>query len=446
MQSFRALRHVRGEHTADRARTVARGFLRTRGVWSSSCGAWAAASSWWSPSTCCPSDGGRHGRFAFEGSDTTTISSSTTAPRLAGAAREMDALERDRRAVLLELVLRDASRRRRATSAPRTCSSARRSSEPSPNRSRWIWPTARPSRSRERLEDARRGVASAASRRETPARRTCPARRRRRCRTAPRRRSDRRSARRAGASGTTRSPRSGASCVSCSRLCARCRSYALRQSASPRRTSVVRPDERAAVDPELLERLLEDLCRHARARGELARRDAVGAIAFWISREDDLGRRVVALEEELVRLRVDEGVEEHRARRGAVATGATDLLVVALERRRERGVDHGAHVALSMPMPNAVVATMTSSVPPRNARLHVVAHARARGPRGRRQRARAAWRAPSRAARPPCASARRRSRGAARDRESRRFTTSARSPGFFARRPRRRCSCAGSRG
>lgn len=52
---------------------------------------------------------------------------------------------------------------------------------------------------------------------------------------------------------------------------------------------------------------------------------------------------VVALEEELVRLAVDEVVHEHRAG-FAVTAGAANLLVVALDAAGEREMEHRSHV------------------------------------------------------------------------------------------------------
>src|SRR6185436_12028763 len=57
-------------------------------------------------------------------------------------------------------------------------------------------------------------------------------------------------------------------------------------------------------------------------------------------------RWIVALEEELVRPGIGERVEEDRARRLTVAASSTDLLVVALDRRRKRRVDDGSHIGL----------------------------------------------------------------------------------------------------
>ena len=111
------------------------------------------------------------------------------------------------------------------------------------------------------------------------------------------------------------------------------------------RDDLVRAEHRAAVQPELLERLVEQVGAHARTRRQLGRGDPVGAYRLVDLRED-LRRRVVAIEEELVRLGVHERVEEHGAGRCAVAAGATDLLIVALERRGERGVEHRANVRL----------------------------------------------------------------------------------------------------
>ena len=55
---------------------------------------------------------------------------------------------------------------------------------------------------------------------------------------------------------------------------------------------------------------------------------------------------VVPVQEEVVRPAVAVRVEQHRARLLAVAPGAPDLLVVALDARRQAGVDDRAHVGL----------------------------------------------------------------------------------------------------
>ena len=56
--------------------------------------------------------------------------------------------------------------------------------------------------------------------------------------------------------------------------------------------------------------------------------------------------RVAPAEQELVRALVGVAEKEHRVGERTVAAGAADLLVVALDRRGERGVDDGAHVRL----------------------------------------------------------------------------------------------------
>src|ERR1700722_13233155 len=73
---------------------------------------------------------------------------------------------------------------------------------------------------------------------------------------------------------------------------------------------VVRVDERAAVDPELLERLLEDRSLEPCARRDVRHRAAPRRDGLLYAREN-LGLRIVPLQEKLVRLGVDERVEKH---------------------------------------------------------------------------------------------------------------------------------------
>jgi hypothetical protein len=60
-------------------------------------------------------------------------------------------------------------------------------------------------------------------------------------------------------------------------------------------------------------------------------------------------------------------VQQHRARGLTVTAGAPDLLVVALDVAGSAACTTVRTSALSMPMPNAMVATMTSSCPTRKA-------------------------------------------------------------------------------
>ena len=84
---------------------------------------------------------------------------------------------------------------------------------------------------------------------------------------------------------------------------------------------------------------LELALERSRARWKSSVRSAANALKIG-------GGRVVALEEELVHLAVGEGVEQDGARGLAVAAGAADLLVVALDGAGQRGVDDGADVGL----------------------------------------------------------------------------------------------------
>ena len=105
-------------------------------------------------------------------------------------------------------------------------------------------------------------------------------------------------------------------------------------------------DHRAAVDPELLERLVEHVgdpcrscfCSTAFSTGSARRRPKMPSSTVTSG--------IVALEEEIVRAPVGVGVHQDRAARQPVAAGAADLLVVGLEAARQRRVDHGAHVGL----------------------------------------------------------------------------------------------------
>src|SRR4029079_2390943 len=103
-----------------------------------------------------------------------------------------------------------------------------------------------------------------------------------------------------------------------------------------------------AVDPQLLDRLLELLGVH---RERLA--ETVGGERGRDGQAEDLlqdrGLRVVAGVEEFVAPAVGVGVEEDGAGGAAVAAGAADLLVVAFEAPREAGVNHRADVRLVHP-------------------------------------------------------------------------------------------------
>ncbi len=104
-------------------------------------------------------------------------------------------------------------------------------------------------------------------------------------------------------------------------------------------------DDGAPVHPELFEGLLEDLLADAHTRSQLGDGRTLQRNRA-LNLGDHVGRGVVALEEELVRLRVDVRVKQDRARRRAVTPGASDLLVVALHRRGQRGMQDGANVGL----------------------------------------------------------------------------------------------------
>src|SRR6185437_6485742 len=73
-----------------------------------------------------------------------------------------------------------------------------------------------------------------------------------------------------------------------------------------------------------------------------------------------------ALDEVHVQAPVSALGEQQAPGRAAVAAGAPGLLVVGLERARDRGVAHRSHVGLVDPIPNALVATITSASPDMN--------------------------------------------------------------------------------
>ena len=72
------------------------------------------------------------------------------------------------------------------------------------------------------------------------------------------------------------------------------------------------------------------------------------------------GARVLFLDELATHSDVVEAVEHVRIGGRAVAPGAADLLVVGLDAARQVGMEDVATSALSIPMPKAMVATMTT--------------------------------------------------------------------------------------
>src|SRR5579859_6829793 len=86
-----------------------------------------------------------------------------------------------------------------------------------------------------------------------------------------------------------------------------------------------------------------------------------------IERAEDLMQmvdgRIVASEEEVACALVGIAVHEVGTALRTVAAGAANLLVVAFQCRRQAGVNYGANVGLSIPIPKAIVATTTSSFP-----------------------------------------------------------------------------------
>jgi hypothetical protein len=105
------------------------------------------------------------------------------------------------------------------------------------------------------------------------------------------------------------------------------------------------PDWRAAVDDQLLEGLGSRGRRGSALVLRLARAVGVRGSLAKIGREG-AGLGVVALVEEFVGLAVDVGVHQDRGRGRAVAAGAADLLIIALEAAGQRGVDDRAHIGL----------------------------------------------------------------------------------------------------
>ena len=203
---------------------------------------------------------------------------------------------------------------------------------------------------------------------------------------------------------------------------------------------------RPAVGPELVESALHLLGVEAGAPDELGDRARLGRESAEEPLED-LRLGVVALEEVLVRAAVGPGVEEDGARGLPVAPGAADLLVVALDRRRHRGVDDGAHVGLV-----DAHAEGDRGDDRRRARRRGRRSGRARAaarpcPRGRRRPCARPPRARSPAPRLPCAWARTRWPGR---RSGSRRSADGEVDALAGRpspsRPRSRCSCGGSRG
>ena len=118
-----------------------------------------------------------------------------------------------------------------------------------------------------------------------------------------------------------------------------------RPARGTRAGAVVHGEAGAPVDPELLQRGLQLLGVQVQAAGQAA---------FGPRLRPEAGEhpaqhvrvRVVAVVEELVGAAVVPGVEEDGPAGPAVAAGAADLLVVALEAAGQRGVDDRAHVRL----------------------------------------------------------------------------------------------------
>ena len=166
-------------------------------------------------------------------------------------------------------------------------------------------------------------------------------------------------------------------------------------------------DDRAAVDVELLQRLGEDVGGHPGAARHLVHR--LGARPGAGSRSAPARRLgVVALVEKLVRFAVDEGVDEDRARGLAVAAGAADLLVVALDARGQRGVHDGPDVGLVDAHAEGDGGDDDVELAAEEAGLHAVALRARPCPRGRRRAANAVGQLARQRRRRPCATARRR--------------------------------------
>ncbi len=99
----------------------------------------------------------------------------------------------------------------------------------------------------------------------------------------------------------------------------------------------------AAVDPQFFERLVEARFGNARLLAQGLRVHGRGLQRLEQLLEHGLVR-VVALEEEGVRLLVSEVVHQHRARGLAITTGATDLLIVGLHTAGQAEVQNSANV------------------------------------------------------------------------------------------------------
>ena len=104
-----------------------------------------------------------------------------------------------------------------------------------------------------------------------------------------------------------------------------------------------------AMNVELLQRFLEDLRIHAQRGLQLIACD--GSVAGpprqrLMDALELVERRVVALEEELMRAAIGIGVHQDGAAGQAIATGAADLLVIGLEAGRKRRVNDGTNIRL----------------------------------------------------------------------------------------------------
>ena len=98
-----------------------------------------------------------------------------------------------------------------------------------------------------------------------------------------------------------------------------------------------------AVDPQLLEGLVEQVGIHPHLAAQSGLFHRLGP-QLREQRVQHGHVRVVALEEEIVRVAIRVGVHQNRAARLAVAPGSPNLLVVRLQAARQGGMDHGADI------------------------------------------------------------------------------------------------------
>ena len=104
-------------------------------------------------------------------------------------------------------------------------------------------------------------------------------------------------------------------------------------------------ERRGTLRGELSEDAVESVDRRAQAGGE-----GFAGAGFRAERGGNAGElrgsRVVALEKELMHASIGEGVQQNGARGEAVAAGAANLLVEALDRCGQGEVENGADVGL----------------------------------------------------------------------------------------------------